>query len=96
MLIERFTQLMINSGHKFSYIKSVVLQALSKYIYMLSRDKLPRHHKRFMPLHRKRSFKSDERRLIKYAVGSTWYTGVNIKDIYRNQWKNWIRRKGMK
>ena len=92
-LVERYIQLLVNSGHKFTYIKSVVLQAITKYLHMVSRDSLPRHNRRYSPLHREKSFKSEERKLIKYATGCTWFTNEDYKDIYRNQWKSWIRRK---
>ena len=93
-LVENYIQLLVNSDHKFAYIKAVVLQAITKYLYMQSRDSLPQDHKRYCPMHRLRSYKSQERKLMKYAVGVSWYTDDDFKDKYRNQWKNWIRRKG--
>ena len=95
-LVKNYIQLLVNSGHKFAHIKSIVLQAISKYIYMQSRSALPQDHKRYSPIHRLRSYKLEERRLVKYAVGVSWYTYIDLKDKYRNQWKNWIQRKSEK
>ena len=92
-LVENYIQLLVNSDHKFTYIKAVVLQAITKYLYMQSRDSLPQDHKRYSPIHRLRDYKSQERKLMKYAVGVSWYTDDDFKDKYRNHWKNWIRRK---
>ena len=35
-LIEKFTQLLVNSDHQFAYINSIIMQALTKYDYMIS------------------------------------------------------------
>ena len=86
----------MNAGHKFTYIKSIVLQAITKYLYMKTRNDLPASHKRHMPLHRLRNFQSDRRRLTKVASSAVWYEDKEYKDVYRNQWKFWIRRKGIK
>ena len=95
-LVKNYIQLLVNSGHKFAHIKSIELQAISKYIYMQSRSALPQDHKRYSPIHRLRSYKLEERRLVKYALGVSWYTYIDLKDKYRNQWKNWIQRKSEK
>lgn len=93
MVVKEFIQLLVNSGHMFTYIKSVVLQGLTKYTYMVSRDQLPSSDKRYMPLHRLRTFKSDERKLSKYVNKAVWFTNIDVKDKYRNSWKGWIKRK---
>ena len=92
-IVEQFIQLMVNSGHKYQYIKSVVLQAISKFTYMVERSKLSDNNKKYMPLHRNRSFDWDNRVLLKYTEMDNWYTGVSFKDQYRNGWKSWIKRK---
>ena len=83
-LVNDFIQLLVNSGHKFVYIKSIILQGLTKFVYMVSRAKLPPTDKRYMPLHRARSFNSDERKLMKYVNRATWYTQMDVKDRFRN------------
>ena len=60
-IIENFIQLMVNSRHKYSFIKSVVLQGLSKYEHMKFRDSLQSDHEQFMPLHRPRDHRREER-----------------------------------
>ena len=34
MVIEDYIQVLVNSGHRFSFIKSITLQALTKYKFM--------------------------------------------------------------
>ena len=91
-LVEEYIQLLINSGHKFTFIKSIVLQALTKYTYMVSRSKLDQHDKRYAPLHRTRSYQADERKLLKYTEGAVWYKEYRLGDKYKDQWKNWVRK----
>ena len=85
---------MVNSGHTYQYIKAVVLQGLSKFIYMVGRSELSVENKRFTPLHRDRNFNKDTRVMLKYTEQDNWYTGISYKDHFRNGWKAWIRRKG--
>ena len=93
-IVEDFIQLLVNSGHKFTYIKSVILQGVTKFVYMLYRNNLNSSDKVHSPLHRLRTYKQDERKLIKYTNGATWFTDTDFKDKYRNRWKMWIRRRG--
>ena len=72
-LVEEYIQLLTNSGHKFSYIKSIVLQALTKFSYMVARDRLPEDDRRYMPLHRNRGFQQAHRKLVKYTNSAVWY-----------------------
>ena len=95
-LVEDYIQLLTNSGHKFSYIKSIVLQALTKFSYMVARDRLPKDDKRYMPLHRNRGFRQAHRKMVKYTSRAVWYTQTDVKDKFRNTWKKWIRRRGNK
>ena len=92
-IVNQFIQLMINSGHKFQFIKAVILQALSKFVYMVERDALPPDHKRYSPLHRPVTFDSVRRKLCKYTEHATWYSAQHKKDIYSNGWKYWITTK---
>ena len=94
LIIEDFIQRMVNSGHKYQFIKAVVLQGISKFVYMVQRSKLDPTDKRYAPVHRERSYKWKERLLLKYTNKDNWYTGISLKDQYRNVWKSWIRRKG--
>ena len=95
-VVNEYIQLLVNSGHKFQYIKSVVLQGLSKFVYMVQRSKLNKDNVRYAPLHRHRNFDCERRKLIKYTSQGLWYSDVNVKDEYRNNWKRWIKRKGWK
>ena len=93
-IINTFIQLMVNSNHSFQYIKSVVLQGISKYLYMYQRSNLDQNNKRFCPLHRSRSYKNDMRKLIKYTDHARWYTTEKVGDLFKDCWKRWIKRKG--
>ena len=92
-IVKKFIQLMVNSGHKFQYVKSVVLQGISKYIYMVYRSNLNENHKLYCPLHRQRSYKNEMRKLIKYTNHARWYTDEKVGDIFKDGWKKWIKRK---
>ena len=92
-VVENFIQLLVNSGHQFTYIKSIILQALTKYKHMVERSMLDKKNKRYMPLHRPRQFNMEGRLLEKYISQSTWYTDTRIGDAYRNTWKKWVKRK---
>ena len=89
-IVENFIQLVVNSGHSFQYTKAVVLQALSKYVYMVGRDKLPIEDKHYLPLHRPRGYDRVRRNLSKYTQQATWYTGSDLKEKFNNGWKKWI------
>ena len=93
-LINNFIQLLINSGHRFQYIKSIVLQAISKYIHMVDRNSLQPTDKEYCPLHRSRSYKSKMRKLVKYTTQARWFTDERVGDLYKDSWKQWITRKG--
>ena len=56
-ILNNMIQQLVESGHEFTYIKSIMLQRLSKYQFMVYRDGLEAHNKLFMPIHRPRSFK---------------------------------------
>ena len=92
-IIEDMVQLMKNSGHEFSFIKSVVLQGITKYEFMKWRSNLAKDHEKYMPLHRDRSFRNDERVLVKYLSIMTWFTDEKLQDPFRQEWKKLIRYK---
>ena len=91
-VIEEYTQLLANSGHKYAFAKSIILQAITKYEVMVKRSLLNENDKRFTPLYRGRDFKQDERKIMKYVSPFIWFTNENIKDPYRNMWKGKIKR----
>ena len=92
--IKKYIQLMRNSNHTFVYIKSVILQALTKFMFMTGRSKLAPSDKLFKPLHRSREFDGENRMLEKYLNHSTWYKSLNVGDMYKDLWKRNITRKG--
>ena len=47
VIVEDFIQLLRNSGHSFTFIKAITLQALTKYQTMVERSKLDEGHKKF-------------------------------------------------
>ena len=82
-IIENFIQQMRNSGHKFQFIKSVVLQAVTKHEYMLERDRLEPSNKRYCPMYRTRSYKRTERIMIKRVGALTWFTTEKLDDPFK-------------
>ena len=92
-IIENFTQLLANSGHRYDFCKSIILQALTKYEDMYYRSTLDETNKLFLPLYRDRIFDRDRRQITKYISPLVWYTGSNVKDPYRNNWKGKLKYK---
>ena len=93
-VVENFIQLLVNSKHKYSFIKSIVLQALTKYNYMVKRDSLSHSDKKFQPLYRPRKYQQESRMILKYINYSTWYSDEDLGEPYRQGWKKYIKRKG--
>ena len=74
---------MVNSSHKFAFIKSVMLQGITKFQYMCNRDGLDPEDKRYMPLHRERQHRGHERMLLKYVNQMLWFTDEKLSDPFR-------------
>ena len=92
-VIENFIQLMVNSGHAYSFIKAVTLQGLTKYKSMVDRSKLDASKSKYLPLYRSKDFHARERILIKYVEAGTWFTDIKLGDKYRNDWKGRLNNK---
>ena len=92
-LLEEFIQLMSNSGHKFTFMKSVLMQGITKFEFMLRRSKLAVEDKLHMPLHREKEFNREERILVKYVSMMLWYTGEKLGDPFRQLWRKNIKYK---
>ena len=82
-MINSMIQQLVDSGHKFSYVKSILLQGLSKYQFMVYRDRLDTDHKLYTPIYRARTFRQQERKMEKYIKYSTWYADLEPSDPYR-------------
>ena len=91
-ILEEFIKTLVNSGHRFPYIKAVVLQGISKYQYMIERDRLEPYDKKYMPLYRDKTFRKNERMLIKYVNGMVWHKDSDLGDPFRKGWKARINR----
>ena len=74
-VINQFIQLLINSGHRYAFIKSVTLQAITRYRYMVMRSKLSTDDEKYKPLYRARSFDHLRRKISKMVEHMTWYRG---------------------
>ena len=92
-IVRDFVQLLINSGHKFSFIKSLTLQAITRFKYMIRRSKLDPGDKKFRPLYRARSFDYVKRKVSKMVEPMTWFRGGQIYDTFKNGWKAKINKK---
>ena len=93
-IIDEFTQCLANSGHKYSFSKSVVLQAITRFKTMKIRSTLDKDDPRFLPLYRNRWYDFDRRCMIKMTLGRSWYSGKNFGDTYKQEWKHRLKRKG--
>ena len=89
-IIEEYVQVLVNSGHRYKFIKSVILQGLTRYKFMLSRSKLNEGDIKYMPLYRNRSFQQIARKMNKCVAGMTWYKDLNLYDPFRKEWKNML------
>ena len=92
VIVEDFIQLLRNSGHSFTFIKAITLQALTKYQTMVERSKLDEGHKKFIPLYRPRSFRELDRKLAKHVGSLHWFKGLELYDPYRNDWKRKLNK----
>ena len=92
-LLEDFTQLMVNSGHKLTFMRSVILQGLTKFEYMVRRSRMNSEDKMHLPLHRERTYKREERILSKYVSKMVWFTGEKLDDPYKQLWRRDIKYK---
>jgi len=92
-IIEAYIQKLVNSGHKFPFIKAVILQGITKHKAMVDRSNLKLENKKYLPLYRPRDYKSEERLMIKYVDAMVWYTGVKLGDPYRGEWKGRLQRR---
>ena len=93
-IVEDYIQSMVNSGHRYAFIKSVVLQALTRFDYMCERNKLEINNTRYEPLYRSRQYNHDERTKLKYVDRFNWYTDINLKEPFRDLWKYRVKVKG--
>ena len=74
-IVEDYVQILVNSGHRYRFIKSVILQGLTRYEYMVQRSKLDAEDLKFMPLYRDRSFQQVARKMNKCVEKMIWYKG---------------------
>ena len=94
-VIEEFTKCLANSGHRFSFGKSIILQALTRYKFIKERDRMEEANKLYRPMFRGREYDFELRCKQKHTEKWTWYTGKRFGDAYRHNWKRRISLKGM-
>ena len=92
-MVEDFIQQLRNSKHEFSFIKSIVLQALTRHGWMMERSKLNPNNRKYCPFYRKRTYKDVERKMIKRSNMESWYTSGSLDDPYKQGWKGRVKRK---
>ena len=93
-ILENFTQSLVDSGHKFLFVKPIILQALTRYKYMQERDKLKLEDPRYKKLYRNKMDDFEERVKLKAVEKFSWYTDGSLKDPWRDYWKFLVRRWG--
>ena len=95
-IISDYIQLLVNSGHRYPFIKSVILQAVTKYKFMLKRAKLDENDIKYIPLYtvyRARAYDHLKRKVSKMVEGMTWFRKVEVYDKFHNGWKSHINYK---
>ena len=54
-VVEDYTQILINSGHQYSFVKAIILQGITRYKYMVSRSERMPTDPKYRPLYRPRT-----------------------------------------
>ena len=93
-IINTFTQNLMDSGHRYLFIRAIILQALTRFKYIKERNVLDESDARYNPMHRDRWYKFEERSKIKLTSKALWYTNKQVGDVYKQDWKRRIKRKG--
>ena len=93
-IINTFTQNLVDSGHRYLFIRAIILQALTRFKYIKERNVLDESDARYNPMHRDRWYKFEERSKIKLTSKALWYTNKQVGDVYKQDWKRRIKRKG--
>ena len=93
LIVERFIQLLVNSGHKYAFIRSIIQQAITKYIYMVQRSRLKKSDEKYQPLYRPPELKAAERIMCKYVCAHIWFKNLDLGDEFRQGWKCRIKNK---
>ena len=93
-IIRDFVQLLINSGHRYAFIKAVTLQAITRYRFMIKRSKMDSGDIRYRPLYRARSFDHLKREICKRVEPEIWFKGLEVYDKFKNGWKSHLKRRG--
>ena len=93
-IVENFTQSLVDSGHKFLFVKPIILQALTRFKYMQERDKLKLEDPRYKKLYRNKMEDFEERVKLKSVEKFSWYADGSLKDPWRDHWKFRVRRRG--
>jgi hypothetical protein len=90
--LEKFSQKMINSGHKQSYVKKVMISGILKFKRKLRKSLLPRTHKEYKPLHLGTKYNTLGRWKQKMLARNNWYEdktgekeGTGLKDEKRKK-----------
>ena len=93
LVIDEYIQVLVNSGHRYAFIKSIILQAITKYKYMVARSRLNRKNVKYQPLYRARSYNEERRKVLKYMNFALWYTNEDLGDPFRQWWKKYTSKK---
>ena len=94
-IVSDYVQLLVNGDHKYAFIKAIIQQGLTKYLFMKWRSELAPNHRMYSPLHRGREYKQEDRTMDKYLRHMDWFKGNMASDEYKDLWKASIKRKGV-
>ena len=89
-VIEDYTQILVNSGHQYSFVKAIILQGITRYKYMVARSERMPTDPKYRPLYRPRTYQKNERLILKRIQQSTWFRDGDLGDPWRQGWKKKI------
>ena len=81
-VIENFIRSLVNSGHKYKFIRSIILQALTRMKFIKERASLEKENVRFKPMYRSKMYDFDTRCKLKCTNKTMWYSGKLVGDKF--------------
>ena len=84
-ILKTFATKLVNSGYDKITIKRLMVEGIVKFEHLRWRDKLPKTHEKYHPLHMDAGFNKHERKLKKFLADSNWYLPDISKD---HSWRN--------
>ena len=84
-ILSEFASKLYNSGYGVDEIKIILVQGVTKFYSLVSRNNLSVKSKRYKPLYLSKSYNEDERHVAKYLNKMCWFQGKN--DRLDTEWR---------